>query len=1325
MAAGTDSPSGPIWSQGHYFPTFPAVSNLFVLDISNQVNNDPQALTLLSLQGIVNRDSPQIYLILDQYSSFWLQYAKTAMPSLQTTQLSSATDLISRFASKVKGVVVYDPSVPDTINVATTIAGLENRLIVDPSSLPTIQQILGQVDVIDLRTYVSNLGWSNSPSGRVLLYQWVFNNLWPNCDKRMIGVENPGAPVSSYGLSLATRDYIVALHLVTLYLDPTQPDQAALYKKFLSTAPSPIPIFGWVDTNEDPTVSLVSSYGDWVAVLSHVNNPTYPADLTVLSGLQVQPMKYTPQIDQSAMPQTVPAGVYVTAYVSDGDNIGYDYSFGFSQWDAYRNIGVPVGWTINPTLIDIAPLIWNYYVASKGVATFVAGASGAGYALPSAMSVNQLSAYLSNARGYWQATGLATAQVLGTTSTEGVDWSSSNGQYAQLYANNLGPLGLFDGYYSSLEPNMLPYPLGTSSNVFFESVSGIQIAPNAYSVGSNSRHYWSQSQVVSNLLLLAHGQEPSGPVSFAAANLPEFGEVVSDPTSTSGSVVVGHSSETYGGCLVFGPYITLPPGHYEVTFHVKISNVKVPGPLAVLDVAGDQAHEILAEKQIASTDLPTDSWQDVSLSFSPTAITRNVEFRVTFLSGTADLSVDTINLFKLDGWQTTNGAAFVSLELITTSSPSQRAQFLQQLATLDPRIHVLNTDEFFAMADAYMSNSTSTSTTQTTTTTTSSSLTIAPKAIISNGGASIDTSQSKFGGASGKFVASSTQYVTTPSSSDFNYGTADMTVDFWVRFNSLPSGKYMYFLSQRQGTSGWNDRCYFYVENDGTHIYLVFGTVNAGSTAQAAGAATLTTGTWYHIAFVVASGVDYVFVNGASIGSLGSNGLNFANWTGNLFIGAQVDTGDPLDGWIDEFRISKGIARWTSNFTPPTAPYSRDTQTVLLVHMDGANGSTTFLDDVGVDTTPPVITPTVTPSANGNGWNNRSVTVTWSVSDPESGIASSNGCTTTTLSTETPPAGTTLTCSAINGAGLSNLASVTVKIDLTAPTLKLSSLTVNATGPSGAVVSYSASASDSLSGLNTFSCTPPSGSAFPLGTTTVSCSATDKAGNSASGTLTVSVQDKTPPTLTLPSDMTVQATSSSGAIVKYTASASDLVDGSVPVACTPASGSTFPIGTTTVTCSATDKAGNSASGLFRVTVSAVTVTLLNSSGNGLSGGVVQYYNGGWKSFGTTSSNGTVSMWLPLGTYIFQITYAGASMQKTQNIATNPNVVFQTAQVHSDSGKCNSYIQVATVPTRYHAVGWQTFTQDMELLPGTYTFRFSDGTANTSYTLVVGAVKHIH
>jgi hypothetical protein len=71
------------------------------------------------------------------------------------------------------------------------------------------------------------------------------------------------------------------------------------------------------------------------------------------------------------------------------------------------------------------------------------------------------------------------------------------------------------------------------------------------------------------------------------------------------------------------------------------------------------------------------------------------------------------------------------------------------------------------------------------------------------------------------------------------------------------------------------------------------------------------------------------------------------------------------------------------------------------------------------------------------------------------------------------------------------------------------------------------------------------------------------------------------------------------------------------------------------------------------------------------------------------------------------------------------VVFETVRVHSDSGKCTRYIQVALVPTRSRGGSWQVFTQDMELLPGTYMFRFSDKTKDTTYTLVVGAVTHIH
>jgi len=168
----------------------------------------------------------------------------------------------------------------------------------------------------------------------------------------------------------------------------------------------------------------------------------------------------------------------------------------------------------------------------------------------------------------------------------------------------------------------------------------------------------------------------------------------------------------------------------------------------------------------------------------------------------------------------------------------------------------------------------------------------------------------------------------------------------------------------------------------------------------------------------------------------------------------------------------------------------------------------------------------------------------------------------------------------------------------TAPTLNLpSSITAEATNASGAVVSYTATASDAQDGSLTPSCSPASGSTFGPGTTTVNCSVTDSGGMSASGSFTVTVQDTTAPSLDLPAPITQEATSASGAVVSYTASATDLVDGLVSVDCLPASGSTFPLGSTTVNCSATDSHDNTGNGSFSVTVQDTTAPTLNLPAN--------------------------------------------------------------------------------------------------------------------------------
>jgi len=86
-----------------------------------------------------------------------------------------------------------------------------------------------------------------------------------------------------------------------------------------------------------------------------------------------------------------------------------------------------------------------------------------------------------------------------------------------------------------------------------------------------------------------------------------------------------------------------------------------------------------------------------------------------------------------------------------------------------------------------------------------------------------------------------------------------------------------------------------------------------------------------------------------------------------------------------------------------------------------------------VDVTAPVITPQITGTLGNNGWYRSAVTVNWSVSDPESAIASSTGCSPTTPTGDT--AGVTLTCSATNAVGLSTSVPITIKLDKTAPVI--------------------------------------------------------------------------------------------------------------------------------------------------------------------------------------------------------------------------------------------------------------------------------------------------
>jgi hypothetical protein len=160
---------------------------------------------------------------------------------------------------------------------------------------------------------------------------------------------------------------------------------------------------------------------------------------------------------------------------------------------------------------------------------------------------------------------------------------------------------------------------------------------------------------------------------------------------------------------------------------------------------------------------------------------------------------------------------------------------------------------------------------------------------------------------------------------------------------------------------------------------------------------------------------------------------------------------------------------------------------------------------------------------------------------------------------------------------------VTVQ-DTTAPAIQAANLVAEATGPSGAVVSFNATAVDLVDGPVPVSYSAASGSTFPVGATVVTVTATDSRQNIGTSTFTVTVKDSTPPAITVPADIITEATGPNGAAVQFTTLASDIVDGTLAAVANPASGSTFGIGQTTVTVSAVDAHGNSSSKSFVVTV---------------------------------------------------------------------------------------------------------------------------------------------
>ena len=162
-------------------------------------------------------------------------------------------------------------------------------------------------------------------------------------------------------------------------------------------------------------------------------------------------------------------------------------------------------------------------------------------------------------------------------------------------------------------------------------------------------------------------------------------------------------------------------------------------------------------------------------------------------------------------------------------------------------------------------------------------------------------------------------YLSMPDSADWDFAGDDFTIDFWFRANSVSAS--LGFFQQYEDDDNLAGLTWSMSNN------LVFFVVAGGvATIGVSGAWTPVVDTWYHIA-IVRHGNDWsLYVDGVDITDSGSpDSRSVPNLSASFLIGDFI-TDDInhryMNGWLDEFRVSKGIARWTANFTPPTRAYS-------------------------------------------------------------------------------------------------------------------------------------------------------------------------------------------------------------------------------------------------------------------------------------------------------------------------------------------------------------------------------------------------------------------
>ena len=345
----------------HILPRSSPPRHLQVFDIAGLPLHE--RLLITSLQGLVNRVEPCIYLIKGTNSRlFWLEhYGERYGVTWETAP--DLWDLVDLFKGMARGAVVYDPALEDTINVATTLAGIEDLIIIHPDQ---IAEARGHgIEILwDLRDM-----WSD----KIAAYQWARTELLDRCSHVAVGVINWDDE--------EPRDYIIAHRLFVFYCKAL-PGEVGFLWNTLSSLPDNIPVLGYLASSgvEEGLAEMV---------LSPANKFLIPSDntpnLTVHSGIEVdgttfrQPAAPMPELTD----EEIGSKVFACFAFSDADNYSIPMGTMKRLWDDPARGEVPLAWGLPGTIPTLAPGIAAYYYDRATEKDRFIGMCGVGYAYPS------------------------------------------------------------------------------------------------------------------------------------------------------------------------------------------------------------------------------------------------------------------------------------------------------------------------------------------------------------------------------------------------------------------------------------------------------------------------------------------------------------------------------------------------------------------------------------------------------------------------------------------------------------------------------------------------------------------------------------------------------------------------------------------------------------------------------------------------------------------------------------------------------------------------------------------------------------------------------